>query len=80
MLRIIAIILIIFLIVWLIRRSTIAAYKSSREPKKEHQATDNSPENMVNCAVCNVHFPKGESILYQEKYYCSEAHFQQRKV
>ncbi len=31
-------------------------------------------EDMVRCMHCGVHLPKGESILAEGKYFCSDAH------
>lgn len=31
-------------------------------------------EDMVRCAHCGVHLPKGESIHSQDKVFCSAAH------
>jgi uncharacterized protein len=32
------------------------------------------PEDMVRCAVCNVHLPRSESFVSRGRYYCSDAH------
>jgi uncharacterized protein len=31
-------------------------------------------EDMVRCAHCGVHLPKGESIQSTEQFFCNEAH------
>lgn len=31
-------------------------------------------ENMVRCAHCGVHLPKGESITAGQQHFCSDAH------
>lgn len=31
-------------------------------------------ENMVRCAHCGVHLPKGESVQSAGKFFCSQAH------
>ena len=36
--------------------------------------TGGKVEDMVRCAYCGVHLPKGESLLADGKYYCSESH------
>ncbi|MEI7969082.1 MAG: PP0621 family protein [Betaproteobacteria bacterium] len=33
-----------------------------------------SAEDMVRCAHCNVHMPKGESFLSRGRYFCSDQH------
>lgn len=47
--------------------------KSYRRPPRK-PPTPEVTEDMVRCAQCGVHLPKGESILAGGKYYCSEAH------
>ncbi len=33
-----------------------------------------SAEEMVCCAQCGLHLPKGESVSAGDNYYCSDAH------
>ncbi len=40
------------------------------EPRDEQPAI----EDMVRCAQCGVHLPKGESIQVDENFFCSAAH------
>jgi uncharacterized protein len=47
--------------------------KSYRRPPRKHH-TPEVTEDMVRCAQCGVHLPKGESLLAGGKYYCSESH------
>lgn len=45
--------------------------------RRQSSANDEAPapaEDMVRCAQCGVHLPKGESIVADGRYYCSEAH------
>ena len=37
----------------------------------------NSPEAMLCCAHCGVHFPASEAVHEQDRVYCSEQHHQQ---
>ncbi|WP_230348128.1 PP0621 family protein [Methylobacillus methanolivorans] len=37
------------------------------------------PEDMVQCAHCQVHLPRSESIQDGALHYCSEAHQQQHQ-
>lgn len=32
------------------------------------------PEDMVGCAHCGIHFPRGEGVVAGERQFCSEAH------
>ena len=34
------------------------------------------PEKMLLCAHCGVHFPEGDAVSVEGKFYCSEAHRQ----
>lgn len=38
------------------------------------KAVPTKTEDMVRCAHCGVHLPKGESILADGRHYCSDAH------
>lgn len=51
-------------------------YYRKQIPKKDVPSDEKSEhrENMVRCAHCGVHLPKGESIAVDHKHYCSEAH------
>lgn len=37
-------------------------------------AQDDSVENMVQCAHCNVHLPRSEAFLVNDRFYCCRAH------
>lgn len=51
--------------------------------RQQRKSSDTPPEekadDMVACAVCGVHIPKGEAISSQNQFYCSETHFLERK-
>jgi uncharacterized protein len=47
--------------------------KSYRRASRRPVAPDEA-EDMVRCAQCGVHLPKGESIAAGGQHYCSEAH------
>lgn len=36
------------------------------------------PENMVRCEVCGVHLPQDESVAAHGRFFCSEAHRNER--
>lgn len=42
--------------------------------RQDKSATQDVAEDMVRCAHCGVHLPKGESMLVAGKYFCSAAH------
>lgn len=39
-------------------------------PQQDKTLTD----DMVRCAQCGVHLPKGESVQSQDQFFCSTAH------
>ncbi len=42
--------------------------------KAESREEPPAIEDMVRCAQCGVHLPKGESIQVEESFFCSAAH------
>jgi uncharacterized protein len=63
----------VWLVVTLLKRQKSKAANTT--PQEDHAKSD----DMVACAVCGVHTPKSEAIASQNLYYCSEAHFLERK-
>jgi uncharacterized protein len=58
----------ILLVFWIVRASL-------RRRKREMQAQDNpATEDMVRCAACGVHLPRGESLTVRGQFYCCVAH------
>lgn len=65
----ILIVIIIFIVIYLLLK-----HYRKQTPKKDGEDTSKHRENMVRCAHCGVHLPKGESIMVDHKHYCSEVH------
>ena len=67
----ILLVIVIFIAIYLLLK-----YYRKQMPKEDVPGEDASKqrENMVRCAHCGVHLPKGESIMLDQKHYCSEAH------
>lgn len=67
----ILIVIVIFIVIFLLLK-----HYRKQIPKKDelNEDTPKHSENMVRCAHCGVHLPKGESIAIDHKHYCSEAH------
>jgi uncharacterized protein len=63
--RLIFLVVVVAVVYWLLRSYL---KQSSRQDAPE------SSEEMVRCAQCGVHVPKGEGILSGGEYFCSEAH------
>ena len=67
----ILIVIVIFIAIYLLLK-----YYRKQMPKKDvlDEGAPKHRENMVRCAHCGVHLPKGESIVVDHKHYCSEVH------
>lgn len=61
LLLIIAIVAVVYLLIRAYRKKT---------PQQDVTAT----EDMVRCAHCGVHLPKGESVQADGRYFCSAEH------
>lgn len=72
----VAIFVIVFLLLKYYRKQKIK--DSDAERKAATPAESKQTEDMVRCAQCGVHLPKGESLVTggarETKYFCSEAH------
>ena len=69
MLKFILLVLGLLLLVYWILRS----YRRRVERRGAHPPSPGG-EDMVQCARCGVHLPRGESITTQGQYYCSSEH------
>lgn len=45
---------------------------SNLSPDKDLASLE--PETMVSCQYCNVHLPKSEAMMYEQRFYCSSEH------
>lgn len=55
-------------------------FRSYRGHLPPNDSDKGAAEDMVQCAYCGVHLPKGESIEVDGRYYCSDAHRQMADV
>ncbi len=55
---------------WLLRNHRRRADRSASRPP------DPQTEDMVDCAHCGVHLPRGEGIVSGPRYFCSKEHEQ----
>ena len=65
--RILLIIVALFVLLWLVRGFMITRKRDSRPPEK-------LPGELVACAHCGVHLPRGEARTAGELHYCSDEH------
>lgn len=68
LIRIIVIALIIYLLIQIFKRWT--ANKANKASQRQ-----NEQKQMVKCDVCQLHVPKSEALQREEKYYCSQNHY-----
>lgn len=68
MTKIILLVLGLLFAYWVLKR-----YRGKVDREETSQRTV-SEEDMVRCAQCGVHFPRGESVATQNEYYCSAEH------
>ena len=68
LIRIIVIALIIYLLIQIFKRWS--ANKASKTPQQQGEQ-----KLMVKCDVCQLHIPKSEALQREEKYYCSQNHY-----
>ena len=62
--------LVIFFVIYLLLKFYRKQIRKGELPSEEALHA----QDMVRCAHCGVHLPKHESLLIEDKYYCSEAH------
>jgi len=55
---------------WLLRNHRRRADRDAQRP------ADPQAEDMVDCAHCGVHLPRGEGIMSGPRYFCSKEHEQ----
>lgn len=74
--------LIIWLVIYFLKRvgkqTSNSAKEQSSAPKENadenSEVENNAIENMVQCANCAVHLPRSESFLVDNHFYCCKAH------
>jgi len=66
--RLLLIVAIIALVYWLLK-----GYRRNLESRQERGAV-REIENMVRCAHCGMHLPRGESVSAGGEFYCSAEH------
>lgn len=64
-------IIVIALIVWLVYRMV---QRMLAKPVTKKTAPTQVGTDMVRCAHCGIHIPKGEALRRDGRDYCSEAH------
>jgi Na+-transporting methylmalonyl-CoA/oxaloacetate decarboxylase gamma subunit len=72
--------LLIWLIVYLIKRTFSHAAKNPEHPNaaEDKKEAQQPIENMVQCATCRVHLPRSEAFMVNGSFYCSQAHIENK--
>ena len=68
--RLIVVVVLVVLAVWLIRR----ALRASRPEVKIKESAPPVQQDLVRCARCGVHLPRGEARQAEGLLYCGEEH------
>ena len=68
LIRIIVIALIIYLLIQIFKRWSANKASNASQQKDELK-------QMVKCDVCQLHIPRSEAFQREEKYYCSQNHY-----
>ena len=55
--------------IWLLRRAL-----ARREGGPPRAGRESAPAELVSCAHCQVHLPRGEALEHAGKFYCSDEH------
>ena len=65
-----------YLIVLAVIAVVYALWRSQRQvpPGRRAGPRAGAPQDMVRCAHCGVHLPKGETLLQDGRSYCCTAH------
>jgi uncharacterized protein len=59
----------VFAAIWLLRRSL-----ARREGEPPRAGRGSAPAELVSCAHCAVHLPRGEALEQAGNFYCSDEH------
>ena len=65
MVKFLLVAIVVALVIWLLR--------GRRRPGRKPPAAP-PPEDMVSCAHCGIHFPRGEGLVSGGRQFCTEAH------
>lgn len=72
--------LLIWLVIYIIKRTARPAVNHSDHTNESDGSKNNQEpiENMVQCATCRVHLPRSEAFLVNGNFYCSQAHIENK--
>lgn len=59
----------VFAVLWLLRRAL-----ARREGGPPRAGRESGPAELVSCARCEVHLPRGEALEHAGNFYCSDEH------
>ena len=75
--RLILIVVVVFVVIWLLRRAIAGPRSRGGGPRagEAPEATGELKGDLVSCAHCGVNLPKAEARSAGGRYYCSEEHW-----
>ena len=75
--RLILIAVVVFVVIWLLRRAIAGPRRASDASDGPPGAADGAPPqgDLVSCAHCGVNLPKSDARSAGGRYYCSEEHW-----
>jgi uncharacterized protein len=77
MIRLIVIVVVVFALLWLLRRALSGPRARGGGPQADAppQAPGEPKGDLVNCAHCGINLPKAEARSAGGRHYCSEEHW-----
>ncbi len=63
-----------FLLVAIVVALGIWLLRSQRRRRGADKRSEAPPQDMVTCAHCGIHFPRGEGMVAGGRQFCSETH------
>lgn len=63
-------ILVVLLVLWLLR----ARVRPGANDRAGVTSTSVAAQTMVHCGHCGVHLPRGEALVWRDRFYCDETH------
>lgn len=70
--KIILLVIVFAAAIWLVRGLRRRSDANSGDQTEKNESPN--AEDMVRCAQCGIHLPRGESIMSGREYFCSPGH------
>lgn len=73
--RLILIAVVVFVVIWLLRRALAGPPAAGTPPAEAGEPHVDTQGDLVSCAHCGVNLPKSDARSAGGRYYCSEEHW-----